>query len=160
MLIFKILGAVCMIVSALRISSLFIKRQRSIYAQIEGFILLIGYINDHISSYMMPIDMILKSCPADVLAKCRVNIDKSYSSLEELLNDCTLQIDTEVASSLKAFSADFGAKYRDEQIRSCATCIEALSKYKEEYRDKKEREKKIALAMSLSISVSIILLLI
>lgn len=160
MILYKTIGAICLLASSLFIYFEMQSFQKKRIIQLEGYLSFIEYIKNQVECYMLPIDKIISLCDKGLLEKCGVDTTIKYKSLEEIMQSTYFYIDKEAENLIIAFSKDFGTQYHTEQIKSCERYYQLLAKETEKLKEKNLKEKKIRLALCICISFSIVLLLI
>lgn len=160
MIIYKAIGAGCILGSALTLYFEMQRYQTKRIEQLEAFLSLVEYIKNQIECYLLPIDEILLSCDESLLIKCGAEQDAKFRDLYELV--CAIKIfgDEDAELMIASFSKDFGTQYRREQIKSCDLFCDGLRAEIEKLKDKNIKERKVRLALCLCISFSIVLMLI
>ena len=161
MILYKIVGSVSVIISAL-ITYLEMQRYENLkLKQINSFILLIEYIENQIECFLLPIDTIIRNCDSSLLCACGIKIDyKKAENLDDLIRSTDFYCDSECVELIRRFSKDFGQGYIGEQIRFCEYYRAELIKQRDSIKEKSIKEKKLRLALCLCASFSLILLLI
>ena len=91
---------------------------------IDGFISLLFYIKGQIDCYSRPRSDILSTLPPEIFHAC--NCPRGATTLEELVDASKIYLDDEPTRLLRAFCAEFGSTFREEQLRRCDHYIAAL----------------------------------
>lgn len=159
MLIYRMLGGVCLVSSGLWVYFIRDKFQKRKCIQLDAYINLLKYIKNQVECYMKPIDSILSSCSCELLSLCGISSLGSMSSLEQMLENTSFYIDDDAIDVLYRFSKDYGKGYLDEQIKSCEKYTKELEELRTVYYEKRRKDKKLSLAISISISLSLFLIL-
>ena len=165
MMLFKLLGAVSILLSAAIFYFEGLKYENRKLRQTEGFISLLRYIKKQIGCFSTPINAIISECDKEILSSCGIKEGEwesgtSANLMSDMLDACELCIDGRAIQSLKKFTRDFGKSYREEQIKSCDYYISELEEYRNDIQREIPKQRKIRLALCLCVSVSLILLLI
>ena len=161
MIIYKTVGGISIIVSALIVYFELQKYEKMKLKQINSFILLIEYIKNQIECFLLPIDVVIRNCDAKLMNACA--IDNSFvqaKNLEDLVGLATFYCDEESIEIIKQFAHDFGQGYIGEQLRLCDFYRLELLKQRDKLREKGAKEQRVRLALCLCASFSLILLLI
>ena len=95
---------------------------------LEGFISLIYYIKGQVECYARPIGEILQALPPEILRDC--NCPEGADSLEELVSESRHLLDRESDRLLRAFCAEFGNTFREEQGRRCEHYASQLCRHR------------------------------
>lgn len=160
MIIFKAIGGVSVVISAI-IFYLEIQRyEKTKIDQLDAYISLIEYIKNQIQCYMLPIDRILYSCDKKILNRCGMQEGTRIKNIEDILLNSNIYLDEECTDEIIRFSKGFGTSYKSEQINSCNICRDQLIRYREASKEKNKKDQKVNLSLCLCASLSIILFLI
>ena len=161
MVIYKIVGSISIIISAIVLYFEMQKFEKQKINQITAYILLIEYIKNQIECFLLPIDIIIHNCSKNIIDNCRINIDHTkVENLEELIMSAEFYCNAESIDLIKQFAKDFGQGYMQEQLRSCDYYRTELIKQRDHLKEKSTKEKKLRFALCLCASFSLILLLV
>lgn len=154
----KIVGCL-LILAAGACAAVILRREATArLCQLEGFIALLRYIRACISSYNTPMDRILASCDADILAKCGAR--GSHSDIDSLMKSLSPKPEGEIASVLASFASEIGRGFREEQLRGLDYHISRLESLRAGTVEATEKKKRLVTALCLSGAAATAILLI
>ncbi len=161
MLLYKLIGSVGIVASALIMYFEMQKYEKLKLNQINAFVLLIEYIKNQIECYLLPIDAIIHNCDIELIRACGINQNnQNAKNLDDLISSIIFYCDKESADIIKQFAHDFGQSYIGEQLRFCDYYKNELLKQRDKIKEKGLKEQKVKLVLCLCASFSLILLLI
>ena len=159
MIIYKVVGAVFLILAALEGATLLKCSYEQEICTVEAYIELIRFIRTEVDIYALPIDVILKRCDAELLLRCGSDEDSFPKDLCELFARARIK-DKTAERELSEFCFDFGKCYREEQLKRCDATLSVLLGVRETLRGELEGKKKMSYTLFLSSAVALIILLI
>jgi len=155
---YKGLGCLLILCSGAGVSLALSSYERKRCRQAEGFLSLVRYIRGQIDCFSIPVGGILAKCDPRILRDCGVE-EGEFADFPALLNACSLYLPFEICSLLFDFSAQLGSGYREEQLRSCAYCIERLIPCCDRLRAELPKREKMAWVLPLSAAAILLLML-
>ncbi len=159
MILFKVLGALFLVLSASSAAVVINRGYDLEIRTIEGYIELIRYIRTQIDLYALPIDEILKRCDDELILRCGGDAFERARDISELFSGASVR-DKAAQKEIEEFCSDFGRNYREEQLKRCDASISALDARREALRGDVQNKKKMSYTLSLSAAAALIILLI
>jgi hypothetical protein len=157
----KILGSVILTFSAFGFYFELRKFQKKRIRQLNSFIDFIGFVQNRLECYMLPIDQILSECEPNLIIDMCANDNLSkFKTLDEVALSINFLCDYEVKELMICFLGTFGKSYLNEQIASCKYFTSELIKKRDAMIEADLNNRKLQLAVCLCASLSIIIMLI
>lgn len=159
MIFCKIAGALFLFLSGTLLASHLngeLARRRTQAAAIEEWL---RFVRGQIDCFAMPISDILLISGRETLCECGYFADVMPNDFFEFLESAEIY-DGDIEEALRELGASFGGCYREEQLRACERCIEAVSQRRQEMSAEIPKKKKLnaTLCVSAALAVAILLL--
>lgn len=156
-MLIKVMGSL-LLTAAGAIASLSLCRyHRKRLQALDGFISLIYYIKGQVDCYARPLSDILASLPCEIAVAC--NCPKGVSTLGELIDGVRNYLDEEGLRLCRTFAAEFGAGFREEQVRRCDHYIALLNMRREQIERRVSAESRAGSAICVCLSLCLLILL-
>lgn len=155
----KFVGSAVMIVSALYYSYLLIKNANRKISQLEGLCTLILYIKNNIDSFMRPVGDIINSFDGyDEAMEAFMESARTHGLAAAAENN-TLSVGADAYHILRDFSGKIGCGYKEDEIRLCTYCHNAMQDILN--RDREDIRKKMKMYKTLPVmsAMSVVLIL-
>ena len=157
MIIVKILGAV-LILSVGGIAAFSaVRYEKKRLRVIDGWIDLILYIRSQIDCYLTPIDAILQR--EDRPSPDEANGEGARTDLPAILNASRVYLDGDAKRLLERFVCEIGSSYREDQLKRCDYCVNALRTQRERIAAELPRRTRLCSALCLCVAIGTAILL-
>ena len=155
---FKLLGSVLILASGIAASVGAVARERRRLAVLDAWIALIGLIKSQIDLYLTPLSEILDRAEPRIL---RILADESDKppALSGMLAHTAPDLDAECQRELAMLLQELGSSYREEQIKQCGYCMEALQKIRDQQASELPQKTRLYTTLCLCASLGVLILL-
>ena len=123
----KLIGAALGVVSCLGVCFEARRADRERMALLDGFLRLAVFMRSEIDCFLTPQGRILEKCGAGLLSDCGWHENVPPRDLSELLSVVGDRMEPQAYGILSSFAASLGRCFREEQLRNCDGCIDALT---------------------------------
>ena len=154
----KLLGGVLIIASGIAASVGAVARERRRLAVLDAWISLIGLIKSQIDLYLTPLSEILEHAEPRILRLLADASDKP-PSLSGMLAHTAPDLDVECQRELAILLQELGSSYREEQIKQCGYCMEALQKIRDRQALELPQKTRLYTTLCLCSSLGVLILL-
>lgn len=159
MIFCRIMGAAVLLLSGMLLAAHLnaaLVRQKHQVRAIEEWL---RFVRGQIDCFSMPISDIFLQSGAQTLSECGYYSDVMPRDLDEFLRSAEIY-DGDIKEALTDLGAGFGGCYREEQLKACDRCIEAVSKKREELSNEMPKRKKLNTTLCISASLAVAILLV
>ncbi len=118
-------------------------------ARVDGFWRLLTFTRSEIDCFLTPQGRILAKCDPRLLYDCGWHAGEPPADLSELLAAVGGGLDPRARELLYGFSASLGRSFREEQLRSCDACLEALGGLRRELEAELPKRRRATLSLCL-----------
>lgn len=125
------------------------RRDAERLARIDGFLRLLAFIRSEIDCFLTPQSRIFSKCDVRMLYDCGWQGGEPPRDFSGLLSSVRGGLDPRVREQLMLFSSSLGKSFREEQLRSCDGCIEALRKLHGELEAELPRKRRASLSLGI-----------
>ena len=125
------------------------RRDAERLARVDGFLRLLAFIRSEIDCFLTPQSRIFSKCDVRMLYDCGRQGGEPPRDFSGLLSSVRGGLDPRVREQLMLFSSSLGKSFREEQLRSCDGCIEALRKLHEELEAELPRKRRASLSLGI-----------
>lgn len=154
----KLLGGALVLASGVAASVGAVSRERRRLAVLDAWIALIGLIRVQIDLYLTPLSEILERAEPRILQLLTDRSDKP-PSLAGMLAHTAPMLDADSQRELAVLLQELGSSYREEQIKQCGYCIEALQKIRERQALELPQKTRLYTTLCLCSSLGVLILL-
>ena len=135
--------------------------------RLDSLISLISFVREQIDRYLTPVSDILRRCDPEVLEGCFIGcsmVDLKSTlpgDMQEFVNAIAEgEYVADGREALVSFASDFGRSFREEELRSCDVCLDALRKTRTRLAEELPRERRSRTVLGFCIAAAIIIILI
>ena len=153
----KVIGSILLALTGVTSAISICRYHRRRLDTLDGFVSLIYYIKGQVDCYARPISDILHSLPPEILRAC--NCPRGANSLEDLILESKIYLDSESLRLVTAFSSEFGSIFREEQTRRCDHYITLLRDRRGEIAGRISSEMRSGSAICICLSLCLAILL-
>lgn len=117
------------------------------------------FVRGQIDCFSMPISDIFLQSGAQTLSECGYYSDVMPRDLTEFLKSAEIY-DGDIKEALTELGVGFGGCYRDEQLKACERCIDAVSVKRAEISNEMPKRKKLNTTLCISAALAVAILLV
>lgn len=159
-MIFELVGAGIVILSALFISTGLIRDYKNNLRELESLYDMILYIRDNIEHFMKPLPDIFRTYTNEYLESCGFLPSVRQTDLRQAWNGQTFAIDGEANILITDFIHTIGSGYRTEELRLCEYTLGRLRGIIDKSRAESGNKIKLYKTVPMMFALSVILILI
>lgn len=157
MILAKLAGVLTLLAVGVALAMGSVQTERRRLSVLDAWIELLLTVRREIDCYLRPIDEILCGCPDGLLRACTAG--GGGRSPNELVRGAAPYLDPETCRLLERFSREIGSSYREEELRLCDFCIQALRSHRDVLAAEHPARIKLGVTLSLSAALGAIILL-
>ncbi len=159
MIFCKIIGAGILLLSGAIGASALNRSLSEMRDQTDALTELVRYVRWQIECFSMPVSSIFAHAERDLLLRCGYKLDIPSIDFKSFLEELKIH-DGATESALRELAMSFGNCYREEQLRACERCIEALELRRGEFAIEIPKRKKINTTLFISGALGVAIILI
>lgn len=153
----KLLGALCLIISGIWLSSRINRETSLALSELEAWQRLLREVKAQIDCFSLPIGRILQQVDAALLSECGYAEAHVPSDFLEMFAHCSIS-DEQGRRILFEFCEGVGARYREEESRSCLYFSERLEERIGELRAQLPSRRRLCSTLCVSASLAVVIL--
>ena len=159
MIFCKITGALVLLLSGILLASHLngaLAQKRRQAAAVEEWL---RFLRGQIDCFSMPLSDIMILSGIDTLAACGYTADVMPNDFAEFLERSEIY-DSDIEGALTELGASFGGCYREEQLRACDRCIDAVASRRERIASEMPKRRKLNATLCVSAALAAAILLV
>lgn len=153
----KLLGSLTLLAVGGSLAVGNVKAERRRLSVMDAWIELVLTVRREIDCYLRPIDEILDGIPPALRRACTAGGDGN--TFDTLLQRAAPHLDSEAYRLLESFSRELGGTYREEELRLCDFCIQALRTRRDALAAEHPARVKLGVTLSISAAMGAVILL-
>lgn len=160
-MIVKLIGGAMLVAASVVGAEALNARGRRGLEFVDGWIALIRYTRRMVECYALPEADILARAAREALTACGYKREVPPADFRTVLvGACAEEIGEQVICSVRHFVAAYGEGYREEQVKICDECLQALQEERERLSDLSltARKRNTTIAVSAAMGIGILLL--
>ena len=158
MIVYKALGGLLLVISALVCADHTNKKRALSLERAEGWTALLGYVKTQVECFSLPIGEILCRCDKKLLLRCGfTSSEEPPLELSSFVESCDIS-DSETERLMRELASEFGRCYREEQVKRCEYYIGMLETRVGSMREQLQVKKKLTTTLWLTGSLMLVIL--
>ena len=156
--LFKIAGAILIMLCGAFGARSVNRTAEGVLSQYEGFEALIRFARIQIECFGLPCEEIFLRCDSAQLRSCGYMSGATPLNFHELLAGCEIK-ERELEDIVSGFASEFGAGYREEELRLCDYYLSLLREKRKKLSDELIKKKKVNTTLWVSSALGAVILL-